>query len=101
MRDFGSDKQKKFPTTRAIQKWNARSQEIMNPLSVGFRMTKLNGSYMTVRVLGYELGSGLPPKYIKVLQTYCFPNTIHLFIKNLKIGTFQLLRTDTYQNHLK
>ena len=39
---------------------------------MGLHMTKLNGSDMTERMLGYELGGGLPPKYINVLQTCCF-----------------------------
>lgn len=62
---------------------------------MGYHMTKLNGSDMTERMLGCELGGELPPKYINVLQTCCFPNTIDSLFKILKIGIFQLLRTDT------
>lgn len=68
---------------------------------MGLCMTKLNGSDMTEGMLGYELGCGLPPKYINVLQTCCFPDNIHSFIKNLKIGAFQLLRTDNLAKSLK
>lgn len=99
--EFSSDKQDTFPAVRAVQKWNARTLEIVNSFSVELCLTKLNGSDIVEKIPGCEwiVGWDLLDK-MGGLQTSWFPDAVTSLIKNLKIDTFQLLRIGIYQNYL-